>query len=369
MFVADKVETMQRNRFLTSLLSAGQTALNTLLLGLCGILCFQAEARAACGSGKDVPFDVGITTGGETGTYFQFGKDLQKLARDKLDLKLGVLASPGSLENMRRVRREPDSQLGIVQHDVLARIKELPSVRSSDPCHATPSQMIDRTRVVAPLYDEEVHILARREAGINGLSDLHNKTVAIGVQSSGSAITAERLFLLAGVRPGRKIPIGGAEALRLLKQGGVDAMVYVAGAPVKLFVEQVERSDNLRFVPISLGRNPDVYEVDQWLDSSSYPWMKERVRTIAVKAILITYDFNSNSKSQKSKCYKVGKVACALKRYLTELQQTGHKKWKSVDLEKRVKGWDVSRCVSDKIIDKMDASCRLYEWSFWPSGK
>ncbi|MCH9807990.1 MAG: TAXI family TRAP transporter solute-binding subunit [Alphaproteobacteria bacterium] len=335
--------------------------LKALMVAMLVLAVPSAGVAKPCNPNKEIWFDIGITTGGETGTYFQFGKDLQKLVGEKLGLKLGVLASPGSLENMRRVRKEPDAQLGIVQHDVLARIKELPSVRSKDPCHATTRQMVQRTRIVAPLYDEEVHILARREAGISSLADLHNKVVAIGSASSGSAITAERLFLLAGVRPGRKVGEGGQKALDQLKDGRIDAMVYVAGAPVPLFVEQVKRSDGLHFVPILLGRNPDVYEVDQWLDGSSYPWMRERVRTIAVKAVLVTYDYKSTSKPQKEKCYRVGKVACALKRYLDELKRTGHRKWQSVDLERKVKGWEVSRCVSPKILDQMDASCKIYE--------
>ena len=62
---------------------------------------------------------MGIMTGGPKGTYYQFGLNLQKLfALANVDLR--VDNSKGSVENIYAVYQKPNTQLGIVQSDVLA---------------------------------------------------------------------------------------------------------------------------------------------------------------------------------------------------------------------------------------------------------
>ncbi len=67
---------------------------------------------------------MGIITGGEKGTYYQFGLDLQKLMRLS-EVTLNVYNSKGSIENVFAVYQRPGIQLGIVQSDVLAFISRL----------------------------------------------------------------------------------------------------------------------------------------------------------------------------------------------------------------------------------------------------
>src|SRR5262245_36537556 len=67
---------------------------------------------------------MGIITGGEKGTYYQFGLDLQKLMRLS-EIPLNVYNSKGSIENVFAVYQRPGVQLGIVQSDVLAFILRL----------------------------------------------------------------------------------------------------------------------------------------------------------------------------------------------------------------------------------------------------
>src|SRR4029453_9345611 len=67
---------------------------------------------------------MGIITGGEKGTYYQFGLDLQKLMRLS-EITMNVYNSKGSIENVFAVYQRPGIQLGIVQSDVLAFISRL----------------------------------------------------------------------------------------------------------------------------------------------------------------------------------------------------------------------------------------------------
>ena len=72
--------------------------------------------------------------------------------------------SAGSIENMNAVRDRRATQLGIVQSDVL---EYFTTFAGDDPALRRAAQGI---RIAFPLYDEEVHVLARREIG--SLADL-----------------------------------------------------------------------------------------------------------------------------------------------------------------------------------------------------
>ena len=66
---------------------------------------------------QNVP--MGIVTGGPTGTYYQFGLNLRELVKP-VGFDLKVATSDGSVENIYAVYKRPNTQIGIVQSDVLA---------------------------------------------------------------------------------------------------------------------------------------------------------------------------------------------------------------------------------------------------------
>jgi hypothetical protein len=70
------------------------------------------------------PIQMGIMTGGPKGTYYQFGLNLQELAK-RAGIELRVDNSKGSVENIYAVYQKPKTQLGIVQSDVLAFVAEV----------------------------------------------------------------------------------------------------------------------------------------------------------------------------------------------------------------------------------------------------
>ena len=173
--------------------------------------------------------ELGIITGGEKGTYYQFGLNLQALAKQH-GVSLSVFPSRGSIENVYAVYQRPATQLGIVQSDVLAFVSRV----QTDPVL---KRIAKKTKMVFPLYNEEIHILGR--PGIAEFDDLSDRRVAIGREGSGTYLTARLLFNVAEVVPREMVPIDTDEALAELKAGRIDAMFYVAGYPVKLFAEGV----------------------------------------------------------------------------------------------------------------------------------
>ncbi len=272
--------------------------------------------------------DLGLITGGEKGTYYQFGLDLQKLVKPS-GLDLAVHPSKGSAENIFAVYQRPGVQMGIVQSDVLAFVARV----ESDPVL---KRIAKKTKMVFPLYNEEVHLLGRGD--IATFDDLAGKRVAIGREGSGTYLTARLLFKLSEVTPSQMIPIDTGEALSELKAGRVDAMFYVAGYPVKLLKEDVTAADKLALIPITNKSVTEFYpSVD--IPADVYAWQTAPVSTVAVKAVLISFDF------RRRDCENVGRFAQLISTQLSWLSANGHPKWKAVDLDYPLKGWEQYDCV------------------------
>jgi TRAP transporter TAXI family solute receptor len=282
----------------------------------------------ACASVTSAAEDLGLITGGEKGTYYQFGLDLQKLVKPA-GINLNVHTSKGSVENIFAVYQRPGVQLGVVQSDVLAFVARL----QTDPVL---TMIAKKTKMVFPLYNEEVHLVGRK--GIADFDGLAGRRVAVGREGSGTYLTARLLFKLSEVTPREMVYIDTAEALAELKAGRVDAMFYVAGYPVKLLKEDVTDRDQLALIPITNKSILEFYPQAE-IPAGVYPWQPTPIVTAAVKAVLISFDY------RRKDCDNVGRFAQIVSQRLETLRSTGHAKWKVVDLNYPLRGWEQYDCV------------------------
>jgi TRAP transporter TAXI family solute receptor len=301
----------------------GGTTLSSLVIVI-------AMAAFATGKPDAAPVELGLITGGERGTYYQFGLDIQKLLKQAAPaMALNVYPSKGSVENIYAVYQRPATQMGIVQSDVLAfvfRIQSEPVLR----------RIARKVKLVFPLYNEEIHILGRK--GITDFDDLADRRVAIGREGSGTYLTARILLKMADIAPREMVLIDTDEALAQLKAGRIDAMFYVAGYPVKLFAEKVSESDGLAFVPVLNKTVLEFYEQSE-IPAKTYGWQPTAVQTAAIKAVLVSFDF------RRADCEYVGRFAQIVTKNMDWLITNGHPKWKSVDLEYPLRGWEQYDCV------------------------
>ena len=273
---------------------------------------------------------MGMVTGGAKGTYYQFGLNLEQLVKQN-GINLNVANSNGSVENVFAVYKRPKTQLGIVQSDVLAFVAKV----QTDPVL---KKIARKIKMVYPLYNEEVHLLGRSD--IEDFDHLEGKRVAIGQEGSGTFLTAKLLFEVSDVKPAEIVTASADEALSQLKKGDIDAMFYVAGYPVKLFSEQVTEEDGLALIPIQTKSIIEFYPNTE-IPAGTYPWQTETVKSVAVKSVLISYDF------RMANCRNVGKFADILESNMDWLRENGHPKWNSVDLEYPLKGWEQYDCVKN----------------------
>lgn len=109
----------------------------------------------------------------------------------------------------------------------------------------------DTLRALANLFPENIHLIARADAGIETLMDLKGKRVSLGGPGSGSQIDARLIMNAFGLRfSDIKIQNLGLEpSVAALVAGDIDAFFLVTGAPALAIQDLAERVP-LTFVPI-----------------------------------------------------------------------------------------------------------------------
>ena len=265
---------------------------------------------------------VGIVSGGIDGTYVRVAADLAAVL-DNNDLRVLPMLGKGSVQNLTDLVYLRGIDIAIVQSDALAyarREKLLP----------------DRSiNYVAKLYNEEFQLLAAD--GINSIAELAGKRVNFDSRGSGSFLTGTLIFNLL------KIPVLASNfdqqlALDKLKKGELDALVYVAGKPTRLFAD-LKPSDGVHFLPVPLA--PEL--IDTYLPSrlgkEDYPQLITNdagIETVAVGSVMAVYNWPSDSDRYRRVKRFVDAFFSGFSRFL---EAPRHPKWKEVNLAAQVPGW------------------------------
>ena len=301
-----------------------------------GLLLAAGVILLAAGASRSAEFERNIMTGGPTGTYIRIGKDIASLGAE-CGLTLNVVESAGSLENFVGVRKRRNTQFGIVQSDVLEYLK---TFEANDP---EIQDAVRGVRIMFPLYNEEVHVLAR--TGITGIRDLEGKKVAVGVKDSGTFLTASLILDILQVKAAERLPLNPDQALPKLKAGEIDAFFYVAGAPASLFANADIDPAQFHLLPITEAPLLATYTKAS-IPAGTYAFQTGPVDLVAVKAVLMTYDYDPNKNAyHRESCTTVSDFSSLILNGMAQLRESGHPKWKSVDLTALPPGWQVGSCV------------------------
>jgi TRAP transporter TAXI family solute receptor len=266
---------------------------------------------------------VGVITGMEGGTYARTAADLTILDDDTLRV-LPTLGK-GSLQNLSDILYLKGIDIGFVQSDALAYARQ----------HNMFPELSGKIRYVAKLYDEEVHVLARRD--ITRLQDLNDQRVNVDVAGSGSAMTAEILLSALGINAKleHEKQINGLEAL---KRGDIAAIIHVGGAPIPLLAD-VSGETGLHFVPVTLTPELAQTYLPDRFTHDSYPRLvpaDAQVETIAVGDVMAVFAWQPHTERYN----KVTRFVNAFFSKFDQFQQPPrHPKWREVNLTAEVPGW------------------------------
>ena len=90
--------------------------------------------------------------------------------------------------------------------------------------------------VIASLYPELLHLVARRGAGIRSLSDLKGKRVSLDREGSGTRVDALLLLAAAGIKPGsfEELPMTATQSAQGIREATLDAFFMMAGTPASV---------------------------------------------------------------------------------------------------------------------------------------
>lgn len=293
-------------------------------IGVVLVVALAATLAAAQGTGRRPRTELTILTGSQLGTYHAVARDLERLLEEvapEAGVDLDVVPSQGALQNAIEVFRHQSIHLGMTQLDVLSYMKIYGQA------HEEARRVVDGLQIALPLYDEEVHLLAR--PGVQGIAGLRGKRVAIGEPGSGTTVTALTLLHLAGVKPRDVHTLDAARAIDALRRGEIDALFEVGGAPVRRLVEQISAADRITLLPIRLQPHADdvpmaaAYRATT-IPAGTYAWQERPVETVTIGSGIVT--------SGTVPCEALGALARLAVDHLDWLRRNGHPKWQSVTL-------------------------------------
>ncbi|MEO6321380.1 MAG: TAXI family TRAP transporter solute-binding subunit [Polaromonas sp.] len=322
--------------------------LSALLMA--GILCHASAAIAAA--------EYKIVTASERGTYIKIGRDLAQYVAPSADIKLKVLPSAGSAENVRLLRYEPGVKLALVQSDVYQSFLDVAAGGNVEA-----RTMIEPLRVIMPLYNEEIYFVARADSELNYIHEIKNAKINAGESGSGTALTSATLYRLMFGEPMADASasyLSNEEALaRLVTDKTLDVVAVVAGQPAKLLVDMKPESRKLIKL-LKFDRNhPSSKAVLQTyfpasVLASNYPnLLTTDIPGLAVKAFLVTYNFQL-----KDTDIHLRSMARSLCQHFPVLQEKGHPKWRELEfsLPDLGRGWfyyaptahEIRACIAGK---------------------
>lgn len=296
------------------------------------LLAFAAPGLLAANAASAAD-NIDFYAGTHTGTYKHISDDLKHvLAEDAITLN--THSTDGSIDNIRQIATSKSASIGLVQADVLSFMR-----RSQN---EDTKRFAERIRMVMPLYQEEVHILANRS--ITQFTDLKGKRVVVGEEGSGNMLTSVNLLAIADIRVGETMRLAPAQGVLAVLEGKADAVIYVSGKPVKLFknIETLETADgekfsalldNVHFIPVSSPAILAEYDAAT-ITQQDYSFVEADVPTVAVQAVLITGNYEDQA--QRDACKKMTRMADSIRQHLSQLRKTGHPKWRDVNISKAV---------------------------------
>ncbi len=182
---------------------------------------------------KQQVYELTLATGTKTGNYYPFGQAIAEVVvQQNPRIRIRVVETQGAEENMRRLQAN-EAQLAIVQNDTAA----LPSAR-----------------VIASLFKEVFHLIVSEQSGIQNVSDLKGKRIALMAKGSGSYSSfwfmSEHYGL--GKTDFLSTPTSWIEATKLFSNGEVDAIFRVL-PPGSDFVSDLLQNTQGKLVAIDQG--------------------------------------------------------------------------------------------------------------------
>lgn len=269
-----------------------------------------------------------IGTGGTAGTYYPVGGMIANAVSQPGKIVVTAQASNGSVANVNAISGG-SLESGFSQADVATWAQKGTGIYEGKP-------NVPGLRLIANLYPESVHVVARKGAGIKTVADLKGKRVALDEPGSGTLVNARLILAAYGVKESDIKPdyIKPNQAGDKMKDGSLDAFFFVGGAPAGAIAELASSGAGIELIPIdgapaeALRKTSPFFSPDE-IPTDTYKGVAA-VKTISVGAQWVTSD-----KADANTVYEITKAL-----YSDATQKAlaaGHAKGKLITKENAVK--------------------------------
>jgi TRAP transporter TAXI family solute receptor len=303
---------------------------------------FIAAAAAGASLAQEIKF-FRIGTGGTAGTYYPIGGLIANAISNppgsrECDkggscgvpgLVATAVASNGSVANINGIQ-SGQLESGFTQSDVAYWAFSGTGVYEGKP-------KVADLRLIANLYPETIHLVARKGANIKSVADLKGKRVSLDEPGSGTLVDA-RIVLAAFGLTEKDITaeyMKPNQAGDKLRDGGLDAFFFVGGYPTGAISELAAAGTGIELVPISgpqvdkMRQQYGFFSVDT-IPANTYKGVGE-VKTIAVGAQWVT-----SAKQPEALIYEITKALWNSNS--RKLLDAGHAKGKAITKETATAG-------------------------------
>jgi TRAP transporter TAXI family solute receptor len=291
------------------------------LLGI--VAAGSADAGEVTGTSQQASADwLGIAAGPAATAEPVFTADMASLFGADAPLRVLPMLGDAGESNIALLLAEPHVDIAFVSTDALtvaeAARKDLP----------------EHVELVARLYPQEVHVLAR--ADIRTISDLAGKKVSFGPAGSSSSVTGSALFKAIGVEVEPQSLDAGL-AIERLKQEVISAAVIVSGKPSPL-IAGIPADLGLHLLPVTFGASLQEAYLPTRFEAGDYPNLiegSEEVPTVASGMALLA----AKGKNDPSAQIRIARFVDTLFPRFAELQASDrHPKWREVNLAATLPG-------------------------------
>lgn len=253
-----------------------------------------------------------IGTGGVGGTYYPIGKAMAQTISNPLNkadctpdpcgvpylLSVAQTAN-GSVSNIEDIQ-SGNIESGLSQSDIAYWAQSGTGIFKD---HGPFRDIV----AIASLYQEDIHLVARKGSGIESVSDLRGHRVSLDDPGSGTLVDARVILEAFGVRESELEAqyVKAADAIKKIRTGELDAFFLVAGSPSKA-ISELSDEDLITLVPIDgpaatmLTRENSFFSATV-IPPGSYNGI-EAVRTLGVAALWIV-----NKKQSEEEVYEITK--------------------------------------------------------------
>ncbi|TPK86884.1 TAXI family TRAP transporter solute-binding subunit [Mesorhizobium sp. B2-4-13] len=272
-----------------------------------------------------------IGTGGTSGTYYPVGGLIANAISATgpagvEGLVATATSSNGSVANISAIQSGA-SESGFTQSDVAYWAYSGTGLYEGKP-------KADDLRLIATLYPETIHLVARADAGIKTVADLKGKRVSLDEPGSGTIVDARLVLGAYGLTEKDVQPeyLKPGPAGERLQDGAMDAYFFVGGYPTGAIVE-LASTNNITLVPITGPEADKLLSEQKFFSADTVPEGTYKnvgeTKTISVAAQWVT-----SAKQTDDLVYKI--VKSLYSDATQKALQAGHAKGKLITLQNAV---------------------------------